>query len=263
MRLKRVEDKALIESQLLSDTLRALYHLGDLNDYYFGKCRWYFICDGDTPITLILMYESYGKVLMPLGQPSGLQFFLEHHQDLLQEKFYGTWMTEHDAVMGRVLAIPDRKRMYRMAVTCRSFLPSPADDRVKALDESHVDAVQALLGSYPDNFFEPYQLATGYYRGIFDNRKLVSMAGVHTTNRENRVAAIGNIVTDRAYRGRGLAGAVTSKLVGDLLCDHDLVGLNVNQGNETAIRVYRRLGFEIGIQFYEGYCSIRGPQVHG
>jgi len=257
MRVKEVSQKALIERQLASDPVRALYHLGDLDEYYFRRCRWYFANDGYHPITVILLYKTWGVTLLPLGEPAGLRFFLESRHDLLPDRFYGVWMAEHDNVMGRSLAIPEKKPMNRMIVTPESFRPSPLDGRVIDLNRTHVDSIHRLLQSYPDNFFEEYQLDTGYYRGIFDDGKLVSMAGIHTVNSKNRVAAIGNVVTDEAHRGQGLAQCVTSKLVSDLLSDHDLVGLNVSRNNEPAMRVYRRLGFDLGVQFYEGYCLKR------
>jgi len=111
-----------------------------------------------------------------------------------------------------------------------------------------------LLESYPDNFFEEYQLATGYYRGIFMDGKLVAMAGVHATNVDAGVAALGNVVTDRKYRNHGLASHVTSATVLALLVEHDLVGLNVAASNTPAINVYRRLGFEVEVNFSEGFC---------
>ncbi len=259
MRLKQVLDKALIEEQVSTDPIRALYHLGDLDEYYFKKCSWYFVYYGDHPITIILLYKTWGVTILPLGEPDGLRFFLKSDLDELPDRFYGVWMTEHDAVMDGCFDIPDKKRMNRMVVTGASFKPSPVDNKVVCLNSTHADAVRVLLQSYPDNFFEEYQLATGYYRGILDGGKLISMAGVHTINREKGVAAIGNVVTDEAYRGQGLARSVTSKLVADLLCDHKLVGLNVGRDNEPAVRVYKRLGFDIGVQFYEGFCLKRKP----
>jgi ribosomal protein S18 acetylase RimI-like enzyme len=259
MELRRVQDKASIETEISSDPVRALYHLGDLDEYYFRKCAWYFVVDDERPVTVILLYESWGVALLPLGESSGLQYFLEKHADLLPRKFYGTWMIEHDDLMCRLLSIPAKRLMNRMIVTRESFVPCETDERVVALDISHAEAVRTLLLSYPGNFFEEYQLETGYYRGIFEGGKLVSMAGVHTTNSAVGVAAIGNIVTDEDYRGLGLAGYVTSKLIADLLRDHGIVGLNVSQENGAAIRVYQRLGFRVGVEFYEGYCFKKEP----
>ena len=77
MRLKQVSDKALIEEQVSTDPIRALYHLGDLDEYYFKRCSWYFVYDGDHPITVILLYKTCGVTILPLGEPDGLRFFLK------------------------------------------------------------------------------------------------------------------------------------------------------------------------------------------
>jgi len=257
MQLEETRDKAAIERELAGDPIRALYHLGDLDDHYFKKCRWFFISDGGNVVTVVLLYESWGVALLPLGDYIGLQFFIDEYGSNLPDRFYGTWMPEHDDVFSRCYSIPNKQRMYRMVLTRDQFSPQPPDNRVARLDESHSDGVRTLLESYPENFFEEYQLSTGFYRGILDGGKVLSMAGVHTTNRERKVAAIGNIVTSEACRGRGLATAVTSTLVTDLLVDHDLVGLNVNRENLAAIHVYERLGFRVGVEFFEGFCHKR------
>lgn len=77
MRLKQVSDKALIEEQMSTDPIRALYHLGDLDEYYFKRCSWYFVYDGDRPITVTLLYKTRGVTILPLGEPDGLRFFLK------------------------------------------------------------------------------------------------------------------------------------------------------------------------------------------
>lgn len=257
MQIEETRDKAAIEKELAGDPIRALYHLGDLDDYYFEKCRWFFVSDAGNVVTVVLLYESWGVALLPLGDSAGLQFFIDEHGNNLPGRFYGTWMPEHDATISRCYSIPNKQKMYRMVLTRAEFSPQPPDSRVVCLDESHSDGVRTLLESYPENFFEEYQLSTGFYRGIISDGEVLSMAGVHTTNRERKIAAIGNIVTSETCRGRGLATAVTSALVADLLDDHDLVGLNVNRDNHAAIHIYEQLGFRVGVEFFEGFCHKR------
>jgi len=255
MKLQRISDKKTIERELSSDRVRALYHLGDLDDYYFKKCEWYFVSDAETVTSVILLYKTWGTTLLPLGTPEGLRFFLEEHSDVLPNEFYSVWMPEHENVMAELLELPGRRPMFRMAVAVDAFLPCESRSEVINLDMSHIEGVRRLLGSYPGNFFEEYQLNTGYYRGIFDEGSLIAMAGVHTINSNTGVVAIGNVVTNETYRGRGLAREVTSRLVADLLVDHKLIGLNVSAENEPAIRVYRKLGFDVRLEFFEGDCT--------
>jgi predicted GNAT family acetyltransferase len=70
------------------------------------------------------------------------------------------------------------------------------------------------------------------------------------------VAALGNIYTRRDRRGRGLAARVTSAVVNELLpMGIDIIALNVNQRNVSAIKVYGRLGFACYAEFIEGVAS--------
>ena len=73
---------------------------------------------------------------------------------------------------------------------------------------------------------------------------------------QDDVAAVGNIFTHPEFRGRGCATTITSAVVVELLsrgmCD---IVLNVNQKNETAIRIYERLGFERCCPFFEGVAD--------
>ena len=107
----------------------------------------------------------------------------------------------------------------------------------------------ALFEFYPDNFFEPYQLSTGHYYGIFQEGEgspgpLVCVAGVHVVSREDRLAALGNIVTHPDLRGRGLSTRATSHLCRALGAEGiELLALNVERRNGSALRVYEKLGF--------------------
>ena len=105
--------------------------------------------------------------------------------------------------------------------------------------------------SYPSNWFDPRMVETGQYFGLREDDKLVSVAGVHVYAPTQRVAALGNIATDPAYRGRGLAFRCVARLCGNLLESVDAIGLNVKADNLGAIRLYERLGFERVAQYEE------------
>jgi len=68
------------------------------------------------------------------------------------------------------------------------------------------------------------------------------MAGLHLYSKEYGVAAIGNIVTDEKYRGRGFAKSVTASLCRDLWGEIKYIGLNVKIDNTPAIKAYERIG---------------------
>ena len=59
-------------------------------------------------------------------------------------------------------------------------------------------------------------------------------------------AGLGAVWTDPAYRGRGLAAHLTAALAAHLRTeDVSLMHLQVEHDNDTAVRLYRRLGFDV------------------
>jgi ribosomal protein S18 acetylase RimI-like enzyme len=131
--------------------------------------------------------------------------------------------------------------------------PLPAGDpRVRVLDRTDLAALETLFATDPaaGDFFHPGLLDTGHYLGVDSaadsgpaGGRLVAAAGVHVVEPGHGVAAIGNVVTDPACRGRGLATAVVSALTHRLRAQVATVGLNVTLANVAARRLYRRIGF--------------------
>jgi ribosomal protein S18 acetylase RimI-like enzyme len=132
--------------------------------------------------------------------------------------------------------------------------PGARDDvEVRRLGHRDTASIMKLYEHYPDNFFEPYQLETGYYFGVRDeDLGLASIAGIHVISEDHDVAVIGNFLTHPARRGRGLASACTERLLRELFDNVSLVALNVQEDNEPAVRMYGNFGFEQNNVFYEG-----------
>lgn len=86
----------------------------------------------------------------------------------------------------------------------------------------------------------------------------MSVAGVHVYSARFRMAALGNITTHPDWRGQGLGTAATAGLCKNLLKTVDTVGLNVSSDNETAIRMYEKLGFEAVAKYNEYMLEGRG-----
>ena len=101
--------------------------------------------------------------------------------------------------------------------------------------------------------FAPFQLGTGFFRGVRRGGELVAVAGVHVVSRNESVAGVGNIFTRPDCRGQGLAQIVTSA-VAMALSEAGIrtIGLNVEHTNSAAIRVYERVGFRTHFTYYEG-----------
>jgi ribosomal protein S18 acetylase RimI-like enzyme len=108
--------------------------------------------------------------------------------------------------------------------------------------------------------FSPFQLETGFFRGIRHDGDLVAMAGVQVVSHHESVAAVGNVFTRPDCRGQGLAQIVTSAVVAALLdAGIRTIGLNVERTNTAAIRAYEAIGLRSHLNYYEGVAD-RLPQ---
>jgi GNAT superfamily N-acetyltransferase len=150
-------------------------------------------------------------------------------------------------------------QMTRMRVGGASFRPR-LQAQAQRLDVSHLEAVKRIYGMWTDVNQLPSQLSAGIYYGVWEGRELVAIAGTHCASSRHGVGAIGNVLTQGAYRGRGLASTTTSAVAAELFRQgcRDVV-LNVRNGNDAARATYLKLGFHEHCQFVEGVFHTRRP----
>jgi ribosomal protein S18 acetylase RimI-like enzyme len=112
-----------------------------------------------------------------------------------------------------------------------------------------------LLG--PDDFEEMFALATltepgpfllrtpelGRFIGVRREGRLVAMAGQRF--RTAGVVEVSAVCTHPDARGEGLAAALTLEIAHFIREQGDVPFLHVTQTNESAVRLYRKLGFRI------------------
>jgi ribosomal protein S18 acetylase RimI-like enzyme len=146
----------------------------------------------------------------------------------------------------------------KMALPPSATIPAP-DPRVRTLTPVDLPGLQALYATDPaaGDFFHPGLLATGCYLGVEVAGELVASAGVHVLDPVNGVAAIGNVATTPAYRGRGLGRLVTAAVCHRLRGQVHTIGLNVAPDNLAALSLYRRLGFVEVLAFEEAELKHR------
>jgi len=257
MKLVCLHDKAEIEAALRRDAEMHLYELGDLDDFFFSQTTWFGLDDRGTLRSIALLYTAVGAeqpVLVALareGQTWGVTSLLERMRPVLPRKMYA-----HLAVgasralegMGFVVEAPTRHD--RMILS--DWSPLSAIDTARAVPLGPPDAreIEALFAdAYPGNWFDPNMLETKTYFGVREDGVLAAVSGVHVVSRTTRVAAIGNVATRPALRGRGFGRIVVAATCRALRADVDHIGLNVEARSE-AIRLYERLGF-VRIASYE------------
>jgi ribosomal protein S18 acetylase RimI-like enzyme len=158
-----------------------------------------------------------------------------------------------------------RQDYVKQALTAPTALP-PADRHVRVLTSADLPALAALHATddTAGTFFHADLLTTGAYTGLEVDGRLVASAGVHVLEPGYGVAALGNIVTHPAVRGRGFARRTVATLCHRLHAEVTTIGLNVAVDNHPARRLYEGLGFTDVLPYEEAELvrRDRGP-LHG
>lgn len=256
-----LHDKQEIGAYLRRDPALHVYAIGDLDDFFWSSTVWYGLKEGENLLAVALLYTGGDPptLLATERQPAtALATLLSRIAHLLPERFYAHLSPEARDALAASYVLESHGPHFKMALSDPAQLDSIDTSSVERLTLAATAELLAFYAhSYPGNWFDPRMLETGQYVGIRgENGDLLSVAGVHVYSAEQRVAALGNITTAPAARGRGLATAATAALCRSLLQTVDLIGLNVHADNVAAIACYRRLGFAV-VAEYEEYMLRR------
>ena len=240
-------DKSEIRRRLNLDREWSLYALADLDDGMFEHCDWWTLGD-----SLALVFGALQiRPIFVLGDAQSTRHLLE---TLPVSAGYLNLKPHQLQAADGIYRYRELHQMQRMFL--ENLHPSrEAAEPLTANDREQVERLYAA-GDGGGIAFAPFQLDTGFFRGVRRNGELVSVAGVHVVSRNESVAGVGNIFTRPDCRGQGLAQIVTSA-VARALSDAGIrtIGLNVEHANTTAIRVYKRVGFCTRFSYYEGMAD--------
>lgn len=120
--------------------------------------------------------------------------------------------------------------------------------KIVDLTHEHIPAMLELTKlTNPGPFFER-TIEFGHYRGIFDDDKLVAMAGqrIHAF----KYAEISAVCTHPDYLGRGYARQLLLNQAQRIQAEGNIAYLHVRTDNERAIKVYEGIGFTIRKEMY-------------
>ena len=156
--------------------------------------------------------------------------------------------------------------IVRMAVAAETFRPAVAAPPTEPLGAEHGQELARLYAGWPESRFHVGRLRHGYwYEGIReyggDGRRLIAVAENGVRSDEEGVAVVQGVYVDPAWRGRGLARAVTAALTARLLAAgaRDVV-LDVRAENAAALAAYTHLSYRIHARFLGGPA---GPHITG
>ena len=242
-----LHDRDTIAAWLRRDPLLHLYALGDLDDFFWPYTSWHALAEGDDIRQVILCYTGAPLLILHAltgASPGEMRVLLRSLLHLLPRQIYTHLSADLVDVFADDYRIEPHGPYDKMALTDPTRLDMVDTSAVVQLSAADLAEVMALYdAAYPGNWFDPRMLETGHYYGVRQAGALLSVAGVHVYSPRYRVAALGNITTHPAARGRGLATLVTAKLCRELRRSVDQVGLNVRADNTSAIACYTKLGF--------------------
>ncbi|MGH2500175.1 MAG: GNAT family N-acetyltransferase [Candidatus Limnocylindria bacterium] len=232
------------------ERLLAAYALADLDAQGDDRSRWWLARrDGEAVACAVLVETLPFRPCFAIGDAEALaQLFREAVREprlILALPPSARWAAEATYRFERC------DRMQRMVVRAATFLPRSAH-KVARLGPQRIDDVIDLYGHASRSYFTPARLERELYFGVYAAGRLVAAAGTHVRSARAGIAAVGNVLTRLAYRGRGMATACTSTVTEAALAGHRDVVLNVREDNAPAIAVYRRLGFAVHAPFIEG-----------
>jgi ribosomal protein S18 acetylase RimI-like enzyme len=149
--------------------------------------------------------------------------------------------------------------IVRMHVTPETLIEPPEVALVEPLGQADAWALATLYAIWPESRFQTSRLRQGYqYVGIRTAGKVVAVAEHVLSARDDGLAVVQGVLVDPAWRGRGLAGAVTAALTAKLFADgaRDIV-LDVRESNLPALAAYARIGYRQHVTLLAGPGSAR------
>ena len=253
--VSQTRDRTLLRTFLEQDRLRAAYAICDLDPSEFPRTRWGIAQEEGRTVAVVLEYSGLTpQPVFVMGDSVAVGQIL---RDVLRPRLvYLAGDARHLAEISRLYRIDPGPPMIRMYVNRHTFQPYDGD--ALRLLPMEISDLNRLYGLGFTSWLPTDSIANGVYYGVRVKGRLVAAAGTHVISHEQRLAAVGNVMTAPEYRGRGFAKATTSAVTAELLRTCEEVVLNVRSDNPPAIATYHALGFREHCRFEERLAHRRG-----
>jgi ribosomal protein S18 acetylase RimI-like enzyme len=247
--VRLLDDPTEILAFLKRNRLYAAYAIGDLEPEMSQHTHWYVAEAAGQARSLALHFTAMDPdVLFLMGETPGLAIILG--SALRPGRVYASAMPEHLSALRSYYRLGQPTRVIRMALDINAF--RPVSGKVRRLSPAFTRQLERLYSMGEGDAFSAYQVAQGVFYGVTDKDRLVATAGTHILSETYGVAAVGNVFTHPEHRRQGLGTLCTNAVVQELLARRiRTIVLNVYEGNETALRLYQRMGFREHCRYIE------------
>ena len=259
--IRQLTDREEIRRLLEGERIYAAYALAQLEAGSFERSEWW-LSQGEKGDALLMHSKGgLGNALVTLGDASALAAALSLHPG--PQQTFATFRLDHLDPMRRFFFLAQSEPMLRMLVTREGFVPAPPLEgeakgtaEVRQLRDPDIARVNRLYHSEGSHMeYRAHHLRGGVYFGVFDDGRLVSVAGTHSVAREGGIAVVGNVFTHPLYRNHHYGLRATGAVTEALLATCPEVVLTVHPQNAPAVRAYARLGYRENCQLIEGGAS--------
>lgn len=238
--VERLTDAPTIRQLLAEERAYAAYALGQLSPALFAASEWW-LARGDSGHAVVVHSRGgLGRAMFIVGDAEAAEAVLALHSG---PRFsFASFRMEHKPSVRRYFHLIRDQLMLRMAVTRETFRPAQGEAiHLRGRDTHRINRLYSREGG--STSYNSRHIEEGAYFGVLAQGKLVAIAGTHVASPAEGVAVVGNVFTDPAYRGSGLATIATSAVTEHLLQECQLVVLTVETTNIEAAHLYERLGY--------------------
>jgi ribosomal protein S18 acetylase RimI-like enzyme len=228
-----------------------------------GPREWAFarlwVDDLDRPEAGIWIFDhpTWGGSVQMFGPASTIEWMLPNAR--LPKRAFVRLLPEAESLAAARYRFDWLEPIVRMHVTPETLVSPPQTRMVEPLGQADAFALATLYAAWPESRFQTNRLRQGYqYVGIRDGDRLVAVAEQVLASRDDGLAVVQGVLVEPAWRGRGLAAAVTAALTARLFANgaRDVV-LDVRESNLPALAAYARIGYRRHVTLLAGPGSAR------
>jgi len=227
---------------LASDPVANVLVLGDVYEPLFRVSDVYVAYEGSRLTGACSIYRAFPtpSIVFSTGKAETKQALIEKALGQVSGDFISLCSPE-DAYLFEKHATSLDRRFEQQMVARSTDISSELCLGVSRVKKCDLELLDRFYVDHCSEAWAPIQFEAGPYYCIKQDGDIVSAAGVHLV--APQIAQLGNIVTDKAYRNRGFAGACTSALAAALASEDRIISLFVRTDNCAAIHIYEVLGF--------------------